>query len=124
MRLVDLTGEVFGALTVVERLKSERTASGKLVTYYRCRCDCGGEKISSGRNLRAGDCMSCGCIRGKDGHKYSNPRDDRPKLWNGIRYATQDLEAAISGPPITEEDRMSRYRVLGVRRHRMEGGND
>ncbi len=72
MKIVDLTGQRFGKLTVVERLPKYR---GK-VTYYRCTCDCGGESIVFYGNLGRGT-MTCGC-----GHKDAAqvrvvPKDQR-----------------------------------------------
>ena len=55
---LDLTGQRFGLLTVVERVESigNRTA-------WRCRCDCGGERIVKTIHLREGKVKSCGCVR-------------------------------------------------------------
>lgn len=52
----DLTGEVFGNLTVLERAenKGNRTA-------WLCRCDCGNEVVVTTHNLRRGQTKSCGC---------------------------------------------------------------
>jgi hypothetical protein len=39
---------------------------------WRCRCDCGNEKIVSGSVLLSGDTRSCGCLRSKNllGRKF------------------------------------------------------
>lgn len=57
MNLVDLTGRRFGRLVVIERYGYK----GKAITW-RCKCDCGGEKIVVGYSLRSGNTQSCGCI--------------------------------------------------------------
>lgn len=54
----DLTGEVFGELTVLERAESK---SGR--THWKCRCSCGRETIVSARNLKCGKTKSCGCMQ-------------------------------------------------------------
>jgi hypothetical protein len=46
----DLTGQRFGALTVVER-------EGK---RWRCQCDCGGTTIAWLNNLKSGNHLTCG----------------------------------------------------------------
>ena len=46
----------FGRLVVVAR---EASAGGHVM--WRCRCDCGGEKIVRGSALRRGETASCGC---------------------------------------------------------------
>lgn len=54
----DLTGKTFGRLTVLERhgiIYGDRIA-------WRCRCDCGGEAITSTSKLLTGAKRSCGCL--------------------------------------------------------------
>lgn len=61
-KLIDLTGQRFGRLTVIRRAPPEgyRTDTSAL---WVCRCDCGNEKIISGMMLRNGRTRSCGCLR-------------------------------------------------------------
>lgn len=58
MKSIDLTGQRFGHLTVVEKMKE--TQEG----YYlwRCRCDCGGEILVNTKRLKRGTVTNCGCI--------------------------------------------------------------
>jgi hypothetical protein len=61
-RLIDITGQRFGRWKVVA-LNPERRRYGKATfTLWRCRCDCGVERIVFGCNLRAGYSKSCGCL--------------------------------------------------------------
>ena len=55
-RFVDLTGRVYGRLTIVE------VASRAPVTW-RCRCSCGGEQLAQSGQLNWGRVQSCGCLR-------------------------------------------------------------
>lgn len=57
-RFIDLTGQRFGRLVVVKELPREGSASPR----WLCKCDCGGERISTTIVLRRGDCNSCGCL--------------------------------------------------------------
>jgi Helix-turn-helix domain len=57
-QLIDLTGQTFGRLVVIERAGSHR---GYIV--WRCRCACGKEIVTLSSNLRCGDTRSCGCLR-------------------------------------------------------------
>lgn len=57
-RPADLTGRRYGILTVVEQA-SERNSRGRVL--YRCRCDCGGERLATRANLERGEITSCGC---------------------------------------------------------------
>lgn len=55
--LVDLTGQKFGRLTVLERAENAKDRK----TRWLCRCDCGNEIVVYGRYLRGGNTKSCGC---------------------------------------------------------------
>ena len=55
---LDLTGQRFGRLTVLECCG--RSKDGQKV--YLCRCDCGTEKAVKSGNLRSGNTESCGCL--------------------------------------------------------------
>jgi len=57
--LVDLTGKVFGRLTVVD-LNTDRSTSKR--KFWNCICDCGRPKIAGGDNLKNGKTSSCGCL--------------------------------------------------------------
>lgn len=58
MKAIDITGQKFGRLTVVEKVGSKK-GEGVL---WRCKCDCGGEVEVTGKKLRNGNTKSCGCI--------------------------------------------------------------
>lgn len=51
-------GNKYGKLTVIE--ESGRDTDGRVL--WKCKCDCGNEKIVLGKSLRAGLVKSCGCI--------------------------------------------------------------
>ena len=55
-RLIDLTNQKFGRLTVLERDYS------KAKTYWICQCECRVIKSVWSRNLRTGRTKSCGCL--------------------------------------------------------------
>lgn len=63
-RLIDLTGQQFGNLLVLER--GEDVPDGdKMKPGWKCKCLlCGRIKTISGKNLRSGKSTSCGCVRG------------------------------------------------------------
>ena len=52
---VDLTGRVFGLLTV-DRYAGRTESS----YYWHCRCQCGSERMIDGRSLRSGRTRTCG----------------------------------------------------------------
>ncbi len=54
-----LEGQRFGKLVVLKRVRT----LGDKESKWLCRCDCGVEKIRSGKNLTYGKTKSCGCMR-------------------------------------------------------------
>lgn len=57
-KLIDLTGQRFGRLIVIERCGSHNGSA-----LWRCKCDCGNEKTINGAQLRNGSTRSCGCLQ-------------------------------------------------------------
>lgn len=57
-KAIDLTGQVFGRLTVIER--GTNSSDGK--ARWLCRCTCGNTTLVTGRLLRNGHTKSCGCL--------------------------------------------------------------
>lgn len=56
-RIPELTGQRFGRWTVLERAGK----SGRRSTW-KCRCQCGTERVLGGAALSAGQTLSCGCL--------------------------------------------------------------
>lgn len=57
-KLIDLAGQRFGRLTVLQRAGSDAYNNA----MWLCRCDCGNEKAIAGVSLRSGATRSCGCL--------------------------------------------------------------
>lgn len=77
-KLIDLTGQRFGRLTV---LRQEGTNHHRQALWL-CECDCGKEIRVAGYNLRTGNTSSCGCKkegRVVDKHLYYTWRDMRQR---------------------------------------------
>ena len=76
-KTIDLTGEVYGKLTVVDRAENKGRAP-----MWNCECSCGNTKIVNGGSLRRGSTKSCGCTQGI-------PQDLHPeagKCGKGVRF--------------------------------------
>ena len=56
---LDLTGQKFNRLTVVEKVGIDRYRS----YLWRCKCDCGNEIVVVGRHIKSGHTKSCGCFQ-------------------------------------------------------------
>lgn len=61
-KLIDLTGQRFGRLTVVSRADDVFTSGGNRKVTWMCICDCGKRVVVLSANLRNGHTKSCGCI--------------------------------------------------------------
>ena len=59
-KIKDLTGQVFGKLTVLEYAETRNNRA-----HWRCRCECGNEIVVSAHSLHCGK-QSCGCDRAMD----------------------------------------------------------
>lgn len=57
----DITGQRFGRLVAIEHIGIRQGAA-----LWRCRCDCGGERITRNGSLQSGLTQSCGCLTHKD----------------------------------------------------------
>lgn len=55
-------GDVYGRLTVLERLPNF-ISGGRKFSYWKCGCSCGGASQVIGTSLIAGNSQSCGCLR-------------------------------------------------------------
>ena len=68
----DLTGQIFGTLTVIKRMGHEQ---GRV--RWLCRCECGNEKAVAARDLKAGKTKSCGCRQYQKGRNISDIKDQK-----------------------------------------------
>lgn len=56
-KIKDLTGEVFGRLTVISFAYSYNNRA-----YWNCQCSCGNKVVANSHNLVNGNTKSCGCL--------------------------------------------------------------
>lgn len=68
-KFIDLTGQKFGKLKVLQRIENNKNNQ----IQWLCKCDCGNYHKTTTHNLRAGSCKSCGCINANI-NKYNNPK--------------------------------------------------
>lgn len=83
-KIIDLTGEKFGMLTVI--CYDGKDSGG---AKWKCRCDCGNIKTVRGSNLRNGLTVSCGCYQ-KIAAKKANSTHGGYKtrlydIWRGMK---------------------------------------
>lgn len=62
-KLVDLTGKIFGRLTVLNRVPNRITPKGQSRTMWKCYCICGNESTITSKHLTKNKTLSCGCYK-------------------------------------------------------------
>ena len=58
MTLSDLSGQTFGKLLVLERVPSPNKRMKQ--SFWRCRCECGTERVIPRTNLTSKNTKTCG----------------------------------------------------------------
>jgi hypothetical protein len=80
-RLVDLVGNRFGRLVVVDRAVDSHSPRHP---KWKCECDCGKTKTVVGCNLRSGATKSCGCLA----RESSTNRATKHGMAESVEYST------------------------------------
>ena len=84
MKCLDLTGQRFGMLVVME--PAGRDNSGHI--KWLCKCDCGNTKEIRGSHLKDGNTRSCGCIvvntLKERNTKHGLEHTRLYRIWNGM----------------------------------------
>jgi hypothetical protein len=90
-KMKDMTGQVFGMLTVCKQDISKATGQG---VFWICKCSCGQETSVRGGKLRSGHTRSCGCYRSvrviTDEHRH------RISLANSGRVCSDETKKLMS----------------------------
>lgn len=78
----DLTGQRFGRLVVVKRVRPYEVdfEFTNREAHWLCRCDCGNERIIQGSALKHGRTRSCGCIRKEHAAEMCRQRGRKNEL--------------------------------------------
>lgn len=83
-QFLDLTGERFGRLLVINRAPNH-----KKQTVWRCQCNCGKVVEVQGGHLRAGKIISCGCYQQENNRrkatKHGHWGTKLHKVWLSMR---------------------------------------
>ena len=67
LKYQDLSNQVFGKLTVLERVEDKILSNGDKKVQYRCKCSCGRETKVLSDNLKRNNTQSCG-LCGENSH--------------------------------------------------------
>src|SRR5574343_102349 len=80
-KFIDITGQVFGKLTVLERVEDKLYSKKKRVKWL-CQCSCEDKTlvVVDSSNLKSGGTQSCGCFK----------RDNPSRLNHGMAYSNEN----------------------------------
>ena len=93
-KIIDLTGQRFGKLTVLS--KDENNHNTKKGIVWKCRCDCGKIVSVSSGNLRSGITRSCGCL--KHNNEKVGTQNLEGKQFNYWKVIARDTTIKNQGP--------------------------
>jgi hypothetical protein len=86
-------GEKYGFWTIVEEVLDGRRERG-----FKCRCDCGVEKVVRLQDLRSGKSLSCGCYKnlvvGQCNKTHGLTRTDTYTIWARMMQRCRDKNDA------------------------------
>lgn len=91
--IIDLSGKVFGKLTVLKDSGKRRKGSGGVI--WLCQCECGQQRLVRQDALLSGSTISCGCLKSRGNEKVA-------KI---LREANIDFIAEYSPPDIKRKRR-------------------
>lgn len=86
-KLIDLTGQKFGRLTVLSKVEGNPSR-----LKWSCQCDCGALRDVLSQNLRSGHTVSCGCHateawkRNQFQNKHGLGKTRIYAIWNGMKF--------------------------------------
>lgn len=89
-KFVDLTGERFGRLTVIERAENK---CGKVA--WLCKCDCGNTNIVNAINLKNGKTNSCGCLKTEIHTKHNMNNTRLYQIWRDMKQRCNNPNCRI-----------------------------
>jgi len=117
IKYADLTGEVFGKLTILSRERKENIQG----VCYKVRCECGTEKIVRASNLMAGTAKSCGCYHRKLIQDYvERSKGKGNKSQSLIKIITPEMKQQIESCAEQGKTITATARVIGVSYKKLE----
>lgn len=92
---VDLTGQRFGKLTVIDRADDIIDKSGRKIVAWHCKCDCGKKCVVRSTNLKNGITKSCGCIARKIRRTKRDTPNKNAEDFIGRQFGVLKIEKEI-----------------------------
>lgn len=79
-KFIDLTGQRFNRLTVIERAGSKNGFAA-----WKCLCECGNITVVRSSHLKSGHIKSCGCLNRERITKHGMQGTPIYRVWHGIK---------------------------------------
>lgn len=89
-KFIDMTGERYGYLTVIERGKDYVFKGNRHTTTWICRCDCGNTTRTTRTNLITGKAKSCGCKSPRFNEKHGECGTRLYKIWASMKQRCEN----------------------------------
>lgn len=93
----------YGRLVVEEYVGKDHR--NKLL--WKCKCDCGNEKIVVGDNLSSGKSKSCGCLKAefleRKGNQFATFSDRKEAIWSLLYARLRKRQKKFSGDMLSFE---------------------
>lgn len=92
----DITGQRFGRLVALNYVRTKEYVYEKYVVrqyFWRFKCDCGNEKITSVNEVKRGHTKSCGCL-----FKETKSNLRHGMRWTHIYYIWQQIKQRCNNP--------------------------
>lgn len=85
----DLSGKIFGRLTVLDRAPNTTSSGGHSIVRYHCICACGNKVVVKYMNLVGGLTKSCGCLQreltSERSTTHGKSKTDIYKVWVSMK---------------------------------------
>ena len=104
----DLTGQTFGRLTAIRRVKT-----GTRAAVWRWRCACGNRKNIQGSSVTSGNTRSCGCLHSESARRIGKSR--RTHCQTIGRHPTAEYAAFLDAKKRCTNPKATGYENYGAR---------
>ena len=84
--LIDMTGQRFGRLVVIERSGSSKYGRAQ----WLVQCDCGQMVVTEGASMRSGNSLSCGCAFEESKYIHGHYETPTYKSWANMKNRCQN----------------------------------
>ena len=96
MKKLNLVGETYGRLTVIEEAEPHIRPSGQKARRWICECECGNETIVRQAALRSGRTKSCGCLHRSPKERFTDLTGRKATSKNAREYLSSESRKVLN----------------------------